>query len=340
VLKHFELFHRQSKKEPDKDAHLDAELRARIDAFTLMVQDPNVHTSFTPYGNWWPISTGDKVEKQLPSVVTFYDQIGTTPEAVTRAYGRSWVSAKTGDGAGYPFCYLETRKFGDINCVTVKSGDPIEDGASSHTPHWSTFVPQGLTRSERYDRERLTRDINLVVNLKVALLKSDEEKMALAKASLRQEDTEKMAAAKTPARPTKEATLVTPAPATTPQAPVAPLVATPAEAMAAVVATVLPGLPPIDTAEQCLDFVKSARKEAKETKLYPDNMKTKLTHIAHECVSFITQGNKRVLQLNSSAGGRRSTWHRHTESEGGNSKRTLRRATMQRDQRCHSAYDW
>jgi len=70
---------------------------------------------------------GDKVEKQLPRVVTFYDQIGTTPEIVTRAYGQSWVSSKTGDGAVYPFCYLKTLKFGNINCVTVKTGDPIED---------------------------------------------------------------------------------------------------------------------------------------------------------------------------------------------------------------------
>jgi len=81
-LRHFELFLCQSEKEPDKDAHLEAELRTRIDTFTLMAQGPKVHASFTTYRNWWPISMGDKVEKQLPRIVTFYNQIGMTPEII------------------------------------------------------------------------------------------------------------------------------------------------------------------------------------------------------------------------------------------------------------------
>jgi len=157
---------------------------------------------------------------------------------------------------------LETHKFGNINCVTVKTGDTTEDGKSTQMPNWNTFVSRTCT--EHCNRERLTRDMNLFANLRVATLKAGEQKRSKMKAILSQKDTEMIDVAMTPAQQTETETLVTPVTATTSQVLAPPPVASPAAVVVA--ATALPTLPLINTAEHCLDFVKGVGKEARETK--------------------------------------------------------------------------
>ena len=205
---------------------------------------------------------------------------------------------------------------------------------------------------EKFDHRRLTRDIDLAANSKVgASIQAQRSAPAANVVNAATHDIDLAANSnvgasiqKTPARcPAPTADLVTPSPQTAavpplpmnldtaaPSAPVHPVVAPALEATANI-----PDTPPaasqagtnsIRTAEDCLNFVQNVRKEAAQTENYPDGMIAKLKHIAHECVSCITQGSKTVLKWCSSNGGRHSTWHRQS-SVTGNSKRTIQRTT-------------
>ena len=117
-------------------------VKARLEAFSLLVQCPDMLPAFECGCCWWSISlptskvntlinpsSGDKV-----TVVTVMEQINCNESEMVSAFGVRWIRAIERE-----LPYARRRKFYDCKLITISALD-FNDKSESETPYWNNLV--------------------------------------------------------------------------------------------------------------------------------------------------------------------------------------------------------
>ena len=129
-------------------------VKARLQAFSLLVQCPDILSLFQCGSCWWSISSAKSTKintLRLPfsgkeiTVITVMEQIGCSEEDMVSAFGARWVTSIEKE-----LPYARRRKFFDCKLATISSMD-FDENTEQRTPYWDNIITEAF-RSNAWRR--------------------------------------------------------------------------------------------------------------------------------------------------------------------------------------------
>ena len=116
-------------------------VRARMKAFSVIVQRKDIFPLFHCGNSWWSISSPQsrsvtnltKTSGEVITVLTLMEQIGCSENDMIEAFGPRWVNQILKE-----LSFSRSRKFYLAKLVTVSSID-YDEIIEKMTPHWKSF---------------------------------------------------------------------------------------------------------------------------------------------------------------------------------------------------------